>query len=103
MVDGTLKKDALNDKKWEGLMKGGTAGLYTVVVALSLWIKALQGGIIADGGDASVAVGDVAWVLDQVYRTLLSQQGSSGLKRGCDDSNEGTRKTKRWVSLSSIP
>jgi hypothetical protein len=100
MVDGTLSKDTPDDEKWGGLMKGGTAGIYTVVVALSWWIKAL--GTIADGGDASVALRDVTWVLDQVCGTLLTKQGSSGLKRGCghDDLSEGTQRKKRCVSIS---
>ena len=95
VVDGSLAKDKPDDEKWEGLMKGGTAGIYTVVVALSWWIKALDN--VADGGDALVAVRDVTWVLDQVCETLLSEQGSksSGLKRGCDDLSEGTQNRKR--------
>ena len=99
-VDGTLTKDIPDDvlEKWGGLMKGGTAGIYTVVVALSWWIKAL--GTIADGGDASLALRDVAWVLGQVCGTLLTEQGSSGLKRGHDDLSERTRSKKRYVSIS---
>jgi hypothetical protein len=99
MVGGTLTlaKDIPDDEKWGGLMKGGTAGIYTVVVALSWWIKAI--GTIADGGDASVAVRDVTWVLDQVYGVLLAERGAPGLKRGRDDLSEGTRNKKRWVSV----
>jgi hypothetical protein len=102
VVDGTLTKDTPDDEKWGGLMKGGTAGIYTVVIALSWWIKAL--GTVVDGGDASVAIRDVTWVLDQVCGTLLSEQGSPGLKRGheSDDLSEGTRNKKRWVILPFI-
>lgn len=80
-------------------MKGGTAGVYTVVVALSWWVKAL--GNSADGGDVSAVIGDITWVLDQVSGALLSEQGSSsqggsaGLKRAHDDLDEGTQKKKR--------
>ena len=37
MVDGILTKDIPDDdsEKWGGLMKGGTAGIYMVIVALS--------------------------------------------------------------------
>jgi hypothetical protein len=94
-VDGKLAKDMPDDEKWGGLMKGGTAGIYTVVIALSWWIKAL--GSIAHGGDASVAVRDVTWVLDQVCKTLVSERGSSGLKCGNDDLSEEIPKKKRWV------
>jgi hypothetical protein len=96
-MDGTLSKDTPDEETWRGLMKGGTAGIYTVVIALSWWIKAL--GTIADGGDASVTVRDVTWVLDQVCGTLLTEQGPPGLKRGHDDLSEGTRNKKRCVSL----
>jgi hypothetical protein len=99
VVDGKLTKEAPDDEKWEGLMKGGTAGIYIVVVALSWWIKAL--GTITDGGDASEAVQDVTWVLDKVCGSLLSnERGSPGLKRDYDDLSEGpegTRNKKRWV------
>jgi hypothetical protein len=99
-VDGTLTKDTPNDEKWGGLMKGGTAGIYTVVVALSWWIKAL--GNVADGGDALVAVRDITWVLDQVCETLVSEPRSFGLpvKRGHDDLSEATPKKKRCVFKS---
>jgi hypothetical protein len=98
--DGNLSKDTPDDEKWGGLLKGGTAGIYTVVVALSWWVKALAN--YADGGDASTAVRDVTWVLDQLGGTLLSDQespsqggSSTGLKRVHDDFNEETQKKKR--------
>jgi hypothetical protein len=99
MVDGKLTKNTPEDEKWGGLMKGGTAGIYTVVVALSWWVKAL--GKSAEGGDVSTVVQDVTWVLNQVRGTLLtergspSQGGSPGLKRAPDDLNDENRKKKR--------
>jgi hypothetical protein len=100
MVGGTLTKDMPDDEKWGVLMKGGTAGVYTVVVALSWWIKSL--GMAANGGEASVVVRDVTWVLDQVCGKLVSERGSPelkrgspGVKRGCDDLIEETRNKKR--------
>ena len=69
-----LRKRPPENEKWEGLKKGGTAGIYTVVVALSWWIKAV--GNVADGGDAFVAVRDITWVLDQVCESLISERGS---------------------------
>jgi hypothetical protein len=92
--------DTPDDERWGGLMKGGTAGIYTVVIALSWWIKAL--GTVPDGGDASVAVRDVTWVLDQFCEFLVSEGGGSGLKRGHDDLSEGTPKKRRCVFLSFI-
>jgi len=104
MVDGTLTKDVPVDEKWGALMKGGTTGIYTVVIGLSWWIKALD--TVEDGGDASVAVRDVTWVLDQVGGTLLSERGSQGpgLKRGhdSDDLSEETPNKKRYYCLSPV-
>jgi hypothetical protein len=97
MDDGRLTKDTPDGEKWGGLLKGGTAGIYTVVVALSWWIKAL--GTVAEGGEAFLAVRDVAWVLEQASGTLRSERGSwvgsEGLKRVRDESPEGTRNKKR--------
>ena len=73
-ADGTLAKKAPENEKWEGLKKGGTAGIYTVVVALSWWIRAV--GNVADGGDAFGAVRDITWVLNQVCESLISERGS---------------------------
>jgi hypothetical protein len=98
MVDGTLGNDTPDDEKWGGLMKGGTSGIYTVVIALSWWIKAL--GTFTCGGDASVTIRDVTWVLEQVCDTWVSDVGSSGLKRGHDDSSEETPKKKRCIFMS---
>lgn len=97
MDNGRLTKDTPDGEKWRGLMKGGTAGIYTVVVALSWWIKAL--GTVAEGGEAFLAVRDVVWVLEQASGTLRSELGSrvgsEGLKRVRDELPEGTRNKKR--------
>jgi hypothetical protein len=35
MVDGLLTQDLHDDENWDWLKKGGTAGFYTVIIALS--------------------------------------------------------------------
>ena len=98
-VDGRLTKNTPDDEKWGGLMKGGTSGIYKVVIALSWWIKSL--GTVPEGGDALLAVRDVAWVLDQASGTLQSEQGSlggsSGLKCARDESTEKTQRDRKSV------
>ena len=85
------------DEKWEGLAKGGPAGICVVVMALSWWIKAL-GGNVADDGNAWAAVQDLGWVLVQMRTTLMSEKNVRGSKRVRNDSNKGVRnvKTKRY-------
>ncbi|EDR08980.1 uncharacterized protein LACBIDRAFT_326631 [Laccaria bicolor S238N-H82] len=53
---------------WRQLHKGGSAGLYTIVVALSWWIKALSAE--TNSSRAWSAVRDVQWVVDQIYKKV---------------------------------
>jgi len=43
-VSSMLSQDIPQDEEWVSLAKGGMAGIYTVVVALSWWIRALDTG-----------------------------------------------------------
>jgi hypothetical protein len=70
---------ALED--WRMLHKGGSSGLYTAVVALSWWVKALS------PTDSPIrvwtAVHDVQWVIDQINQKIAAssvgkKQGSQG-------------------------
>jgi hypothetical protein len=99
LVDGALATNIPADEKWEGLSKGGTAGIYTVIVALSWWIKVVPA--TADG-DAWVAVRDVAWVMGRICATLGSANKSRGLKREGDNLSDGRRRSKRSVSLTCM-
>jgi len=58
----------LEDETWGSLVKGGTAGLCTVVMSLSWWIKQ----VASDGSlaDAWMSVKDVIWVLHEVTESL---------------------------------
>ncbi|KAF6743251.1 hypothetical protein DFP72DRAFT_828393 [Ephemerocybe angulata] len=68
------------DPDWSSLQKGGTAGLWTVVVSLAWWLQGLD-----ESGDLFwLAVGDVSWVL----RCLQGDGIAVGEKRlggECDD------------------
>ena len=96
--NGELSRTVPPDgEKWEGLAKGGAAGICVIVVALSWWIKAL-GDNPAGNGDSWVAVRDLGWVLVQMRTTLMSKTEVQGSKRVRDELNQGVQngKTKRY-------
>jgi hypothetical protein len=68
---------------WAGLKKGGSAGLYVVVMALSWWIASLKG----DLGDSRVyeTVNDIAWVLSLVKVTTPPVSPFMDAKRPLSD------------------
>lgn len=91
--DGSFVYSSPTGEDWRFLHKGGSAGLYTVVVALSWWLKALSPADCAIR--AWTAVHDVQWVIDQIngnFRTTLQ-----GKKRGSQEPEQSGR-AKRWVS-----
>jgi hypothetical protein len=53
------------DGNWQVLRKGGTSGIYTVVMGLSWWIKA-QG--IAHDVNAWTTVSDLLWVIKEMKK-----------------------------------
>ena len=94
--DATFIYDVPNDEDWCLLCKGGSAGLYTVVVALSWWVGALPAE--PPSLRAWSAVRDVQWVINQVYKKALS--AAQGTKQGRDDGTIGAMqpaKVKRYV------
>jgi len=52
-------------ESWDTLRKGGTAGIYVVVMGLSWWIKA-QG--VERDAEAWLAVDDVSWVIEEMKK-----------------------------------
>ncbi|KIM35207.1 hypothetical protein M413DRAFT_20789 [Hebeloma cylindrosporum] len=65
---------------WQGLRKGGTAGIYVVVMGLSWWIKAQQ---TAYDANAWSAVDDLSWVIQQMNQHTAS--GVVSKKRALDE------------------
>ena len=65
------------------MRKGGSAGLYVVVMALSWWICKLEAG--SDELQAWDIVDDVTWLLSSVMRTA----SPSGVKRASPDVVDG--------------
>lgn len=58
-----LVRGTPEDENWQVLRKGGTAGIYTVIMGLSWWIKAQR-----DVHDINAwsTVGDLLWVIEQM-------------------------------------
>ena len=88
--DGSFKYEALKNEDWRVLHKGGSAGLYIVVVALSWWVRALMPEI--PSFRAWTAVHDVQWVIDQITKRL----SPTGKKHPLEDSAE-SGKAKKYV------
>ena len=94
-TDGTLKRNAPADENSLILLKkGGTAGLYIVVVGLSWWVKAQTTGR-SNGINAWSAVADLSWVFRQI--TEVNSPGNSSQKRARDDDKEESQPKKRFV------
>ena len=93
--DGSFNYEAPKDEDWSVLHKGGTAGLYTVVVALSWWIRSLTSE--NESFRAWGAVRDVQWVIDQIYLKFRPAGGKK--RRGENLVPSGMAKKKRWARM----
>lgn len=89
----SLSRQTPDDETWGSLVKGGTAGLYTVVMSLSWWIKQ----VASDGSlaDAWTSVKDVIWVLNEVTKTLPQSVGTKRLGENSVLAEEQERQQKR--------
>jgi hypothetical protein len=88
--DGSFNYEAPKDEEWSVLHKGGKAGLYTVVVALSWWVRALTPEIMSFR--AWGAVRDVQWVIEQISMKFTP---ASKKRRGEDLGPSGKSKKKK--------
>ena len=81
--DGGYNRECLIEETWTNLGKGGSAGLYIVIVALSWWIR------IVDPGDIEspvwAVVEDVTWVLGQVRNLRCTTARKGKHARSGDD------------------
>ena len=86
--DGSFKYEAPKNEDWHVLHKGGSAGLYIVVVALSWWVRALTPE--SPSFHAWTAIHDIQWVIDQITKRITS----GGKKRPLEDSVESGKAKK---------
>jgi len=86
--DGPLSRtEPYGAENWTTLAKGGTAGVYVVVMALSWWLRALDASDTTTTSDVWGNVGDVSWALQCMRRV------SPSLKRGHGEGQQqGTTK-----------
>jgi hypothetical protein len=85
LVSLVLFRDIPQGETWQGLRKGGTAGIYVVVMGLSWWIKA-QG--IEHDDNVRSAVEEVLWVLRQMNEYSPSR-APAPKKRALDVDGDG--------------
>lgn len=89
LPDGTMSKDVPREEKWATIRKGGSAGLYTVIMAVSWWVVT-QANLDEDQDQGIVwdIVEDFTWILNQL------QASHTGSKRSLEnDSDEATTKS----------
>ena len=85
--DSSFVYSTLDGEDWRFLHKGGSSGLYIVVVALSWWVKALT----PDNSEIRV------WTaVDQIYKKV--KMVLSGKKRGHEET-EQSNSAKRFVTI----
>ena len=84
-LDGPLDlvQETPKAETWQGLKKGGMAGIYIVVMGLSWWVKVQQN---KPDPNAWAAVNDLSWVVQQMSNTpdTLTLK-----KRRCEPESEG--------------
>lgn len=90
--DGTFGQNAPVEEDWQALRKGGTTGIYTVVIALSWWIN-------AQGDEHDIAlwdiVNDISWVIQQLRNQDSQLEGSSvPMKRAHEDGSADEEQPK---------
>jgi hypothetical protein len=61
-----LVRSAPQGENWQGLRKGGAAGIYVVIMGLSWWIKSQ---LVERDPIAWTAVDDVLWVIQQMMNS----------------------------------
>lgn len=80
----SLLRDIPVNETWTSLRKGGSAGLYIVVMALSWWIASLRAD--SDFSRAWALVDDITWVLSLVTPTTPATVfRSTSIKRTSPD------------------
>ena len=90
---GQYSREVPDNETWASLRKGGSAGLFVVVVALSWWVRAA--GDVVDQSRLRSVIGDLHWVVQQV-RGLKQAE-----KRGRSEV-DSARKGKWYVFIRCI-
>jgi hypothetical protein len=89
-----LFRDVSAAETWQAMKKGGTAGIYTVVMGLSWWIMAQH---IERDANAWSIVDDLTWVIQQMKKDMALPIPTQKRAHEGEDDDEGQR-VKRCVS-----
>ena len=85
---GALVRDVPQGETWQTLRKGGTAGIYVVMMGLSWLIKVEQSTNAEPVTDAWTLVDDISWVITQMKKGMgLIEQVSQKWAHDGDDEN----------------
>jgi hypothetical protein len=90
---GPLVRDVLQGETWQTLKKGGSAGIYVVIIALSWWVKAEYSEHNKHEIDVWMLVDDLSWVIQQMRKGMVSIEPEPvSKKRAHDDNAENLRR-----------
>ena len=89
LSDGAYSKAIPADETWSNLRKGGSAGLYIIVMALSWWVRAVGQG--NEGLAAFAMVDDICWVLQQLCENGNIPQRAKRAHSELEDSGRDKR------------
>ena len=85
---GPLVRDVPKDETWQTLRKGGTAGIYVVIIGLSWLIKAVQLKNAEVDTTPWTLVDDISWVIKEMKKEMsLCEQVSQKRAHDGDDKN----------------
>ena len=90
---GQYSRVVPDNETWASLRKGGSAGLFVVVVALSWWVRAA--GDMVDQLDLCSIIGDLQWVIQQV-------RGLKQAEKRARSDTDSARKGKRYVFIQCM-
>jgi hypothetical protein len=97
--DGSLSQQIPQDETWQVLRKGGSAGLYIVIVGLSWWLKCLANGNDHNESAHAAAwniVDDLVWVIRQFNKiSKISTPNSPKRARKVTELDDGSQRPKR--------
>lgn len=86
-----LIRDVPEDETWQALRKGGTSGIYIVIVGLSWWVKAQ---LAEKDTDAWMLVDDLSWVLQQMKESLAVRIPQKRAHDGVVDEEQTLRRKR---------
>jgi ATP phosphoribosyltransferase len=62
------------DETWQTLKKGGTSGIYVVIMGLSWLIEAEESEHLKHDTDAWTLVEDISWVIQQMKKGMVVKE-----------------------------